>query len=332
MMEIKKKIDDLKMKVMGGGAITFDEAMDLVEITDPEAIGYLSAAAREIQTKFHPKEATLCALINAKSYLCGENCAFCSQSVHYNTGIERFDLLEPEMIVRAAKKAEKFGADHFCVVTSGAEPSPDDFEKLIEIFRKLKEETSLEIDCSVGFLTGEQAARMRQAGVRRVNHNLQTSREFYPRIASTHSYDKRRETLKILRENGLEICAGGILGVGESREDRIKMAFELKEFEPECVPVNILNARPGTPLESRPRLEPAEVIKTIAVFRFVFPKANIKLAGGREANLGERQVDALQAGANGLIVGGYLTTQGNAVEEDLKLLEHAGYPVNRSEP
>lgn len=328
-MEVREKIDRLKMRLMKSGEISFGEAMELIEIEKTGDIQYLADAAHEITLKFHSTKPTLCALINAKSYLCGEDCAFCSQSVRYNTGTERFDLLDADTVVEAAKKAEAFGADHFCVVTSGAAPAPEDFEKLIVIFKRLKETIALEIDCSIGFLTDGQAMRLKEAGVRRVNHNLQTSREFYPRIVSTHTYETRRETLKTLRASGLELCAGGLLGMGESRADRVKMAFELKEFEPECVPVNILNARPGTPLEGAERLGAMEVIKAIAVFRFIFPKANIKLAGGREINLGAQQEEALKAGANGLIIGGYLTTRGNAVSEDLRLLRRAGYEVDQ---
>jgi biotin synthase len=188
----------------------------------------------------------------------------------------------------------------------------------------------MNIDASLGFVTKEQAALLRDAGVRRFNHNLQSSREFYPQIVSTHTYDTRLDTLRALLEGGMELCSGGILGMGESREDRVKMAFELKRFHPECVPVNILNPRPGTPLENTPPMNPLEAVKTIAVFRFILPRANIKLAGGREGGLQAYQEMALQGGANGLIIGGYLTTEGNPIAKDFAMLKRAGYEVEHS--
>jgi biotin synthase len=162
--------------------------------------------------------------------------------------------------------------------------------------------------------------------MRRFNHNLQCSREFYPKIVSTHTYNERMETLKFLKENGVEVCSGGILGMGETGEDRIRLAFELKPFGLHCLPVNILNPRPGTPLEGRKALAPEEIVKTVAIFRFIHPKANIKLAGGRELNLGVYfQEKALRGGANGLVVGGYLTTAGNPLQEDLDMLQRSGF-------
>ncbi|HNV86389.1 MAG TPA: biotin synthase BioB [Candidatus Omnitrophota bacterium] len=328
-MNIKNRIDLLKEKVLQGGEVTLDEARELIGAEDEAAVRYLAAAAHEITLFFHSNKPLLCSLINAKSYLCGEDCAFCSQSVHFNTGIERFGLLDADSVVVAAKAAEEKGANSFCVVTSGLGPSEEDFEKLIGIFERLNRETRLRIDCSVGVLTREQAVRMREAGVRQVNHNLQTSREFYSRIVTTHDYETRRRTLRALREGGLEICSGGIFGMGESREDRLKLAFELKEFCPECVPLNFLNARPGTPLEGAAPVDPLEAVRTVSVFRFVHPRANIKLAGGREGNLGQYQELALRGGANGLVIGGYLTTQGNAVRADFEMLTRTGYCVDQ---
>jgi len=326
-MDIQATIDRFKQKVLQGGALTFAEAGEIMETEGEEAIRYLAAAAHAITLFFHSNQPFLCSLINAKSYLCGEDCAFCSQSVHFNTGIERFELLDADTILRAAHAAQESGARSFCVVTSGLGPSEEDFEKLIGIFERLSRETRLRIDCSIGVLTREQAVRMRAAGVKQVNHNLQTSREFYPEIVTTHDYETRRKTLSALRESGLEICSGGIFGMGESREDRLKLAFELREFHPECVPLNFLNARPGTPLERKASLKPLEAVKTVSVFRFVHPRANIKLAGGREGNLGKYQELALRGGANGLVIGGYLTTRGNAVCADFEMLIKTGYDV-----
>jgi biotin synthase len=234
--------------------------------------------------------------------------------------------MSPEEVVTAAKAFERKGAKNFCVVTSGGELNDEEFEQILEIYLRLQAETSMKLDGSLGFLTPERVKRLKEAGVRRFNDNLQSSREFYPKIVSTHTYDKRLETLRMLQEGNMEICSGGILGMGETREDRVKLAFELKPFHPHCLPMNILNPRPGTPLENQPAPDPLEMVKTIAVFRFIHPKANIKLAGGREVNLGTYyQEKALCGGANGLIIGGYLTTPGNPIHEDFEMLKRAGF-------
>lgn len=325
---LHEMIDQLKKKVLAKEDISFDEAVTLIQITGEENIAYLSEAAHEITRHFQSNEPGICSLLNAKSYLCGEDCGFCSQSVRFETTAERYDLLDGDVILEAARKAESNGVKNFCLVTSGASPQPDDFQRLLAVFRQLKGQTSLNIDCSIGFLSKEQTTAMKEAGVRRVNHNLQSSREFYPNIVSTHNYDVRVNTVEAIREGGLDLCSGGIFGMGETLEDRVKLAFELKKHNPECVPVNLLNPRPGTPLEDRPLVDPWEALKSIAVFRFIMPKANIKLAGGREGTMKDYQEIALKGGANGLIVGGYLTTKGNPMRDDFAMLERAGYRMD----
>ena len=320
-------ISDLRDRVILGEEISYEEAFSLIQIEDEALLQGLFNAAREITHFYHSNQAHLCSLMNAKSYLCGEDCAFCSQSVRYETGVSRYELASSEAILETAKKHESQGIKNFCLVTSGASLNEDEFEHILESVRRLKHETKLNIDGSLGFLTPERVVRLKEAGMRRFNDNLQSSREFYDKIVSTHSYDTRLETLDYLREEGMDLCSGGILGMGESREDRVKLAFELKKYAPECMPVNVLNPRPGTPLEHAPKIDPQEVVKTIAVYRFILPKSNIKLAGGREEGLGEHQVTALRAGANGMITGGYLTTGGNSFEMDKALLKEAGLRV-----
>ena len=328
-----KRIDSLKDRILHGGEISFEEALDLMEIEDSTDLGSLFEAAREITHHFNSSTPGLCTLLNAKSYLCGEDCGFCAQSVRFDTSADRYQLMEPEKVVEAAKRAERHGAQNFCIVTSGAAPTDEEFEKILFVLNKLSKESRLNLDASLGFITEEQARRLKEAGLRRFNHNLQSSREFYPKIVSTHTYETRLETIRALLEGGLELCSGGILGMGESREERVKLAFELKPHAPHCIPMNVLNPRPGTPLEDQPKPDPREILKTIAVFRFIHPRANIKLAGGREVNLTlAEQEQALRGGANGLILGGYLTTSGNPVEEDLKMLERAGFEVKRNLP
>lgn len=324
---MKQFIETLKSRILSGGEIDFEEAVRLVEIeNEGEAFDALLEAAREITFHFNSREPGLCSLINAKSYLCSEDCGFCAQSVRFDTRVNRYQLMTADEVVKAAKEFEAKGTKNFCIVTSGGELTDGEFDHVIEIYKRLKAETSMNLDGSLGFLTPGRVERLKETGVRRFNNNLQSSREFYPKIVSTHSYDKRLETLRLLQEGNMEICSGGILGMGETREDRVKLAFELKPYAPHCLPMNILNPRPGTPLEGEPAPDPREMIKTIAVFRFIHPRANIKLAGGRELNLGNHyQEMALTGGANGLIIGGYLTTGGNPIHEDIEMLKRAGF-------
>ncbi len=329
---IRVLIDELKEKVLSGGELSYEEAVELAGIQSAGDVEFLLSAAHEITLHFRSRKPDLCALVNAKSYLCGEDCKFCSQAAKYKTGVTRYPLMSADEILRAAKLCEEDGIRSFCVVTSGETLSEDEFARIRETFQKLSEETGLNLDGSLGHLTSEQMTELKRAGMRRFNHNLQCSREHYPQIVSTHTYDDRLETLKSLKENGLEVCSGGIFGLGESPEDRLRLAFELKKHSPCCLPVNILNPRPGTPLEKQKPEDPKEILKMIAIYRFIHPKANIKLAGGKELNLGIFfQEKALQGGANGLVVGGYLTTQGNPVGEDFETLKRAGYEIDAGE-
>ena len=324
----EERIESLKQKVLAGGEINYEEALFLIQLEAAGPIHCFLQSANEITRYFNSNQPGLCSLLNAKSYLCGEDCGFCAQSVRFDTAADRYGLMHPEKVVEAAKRAEARGAQNFCIVTSGAAPTEEEFEKIIEILKNLAGQTRLNLDASLGFITADQAKRLKEIGLRRFNHNLQSSREFYPQIVSTHTYEIRLNTIRSLLEGGLELCSGGILGMGETAEDRVKLAFELKPYLPHCIPINLLNPRPGTPLEDQPKPDPREVLKTIAVFRFIHPRANIKLAGGREINLTpEEQERALRGGANGLIMGGYLTTSGNPVEEDFRMLREAGYEV-----
>ncbi len=329
---MKTLIEELKNKVLGGGEVSFEEALKLIHIENESDFDALLDAAREITFKFNTEEPGLCSLINAKSNLCGEDCGFCSQSVQYNTRVETYPLMSAEEVLKAALEFEKKGTKNFCVVTSGGALTDSEFEKILDIYRLLKEKTNMNLDGSLGFLTPERVRRLKEAGMRRFNSNLQTSREHYPNIVSSHSYDTRINTLKALIEGGMEICSGGLLGMGESREDRVKLAFELKPYAPRCLPMNILNPMAGTPLEKQDPVDPIEMVKAIAVFRFIHPRSNIKLSGGREKNLGTYyQEKALKGGANGLIVGGYLTTEGNPMRDDFEMLKRAGFKGHTTE-
>lgn len=300
-------------------------------------IPYLAAAANEVRQKFCGDEMESCALSNIKSGNCSEDCKFCAQSAHYKTDAPVYPQITVDEIMAQARAAEGMGATEFCLVSSGwGATNEKEFEVVVEAVRRIKAETKLFADCSLGFLTGEQMARLKEAGLYRNNHNLEASRNYFEKICTTHTHEERMNHVQMTRHYGIHPCSGGILGMGESVSDRIDLAFELKELGAHCVPVNILNPRPGTPLETaganrslsltgQASLEPLEIIKYIAIYRLILPKATIKIAGGREVNLRDLQAMAMQAGANGLILGNYLTTMGRNPAQDIQMLKDLGF-------
>jgi len=321
------EIKQVAERVLEGGAIAFDEARRFIEFDTWPDVLELAAEATRIREKFTGGEVDLCALVNAKAGQCAEDCGFCSQSGHHNTGISTYPLMDPDRIVERAHQAKDFGAKRFCIVTATRGLSDKDLPVLCEAVRRVKEEVGLVPECSLGFVTDEQLQALKAAGMTRYNHNLETAESNFPNICTTHTYQDRLNTLKQLRRQGLEICSGGILGLGESREERIQLAFALAELDVECAPINVLNPRPGTPLEKTTPPDPLEVIKTIAVFRFILPKSKLELGGGREVNLRDFQSLAFLAGANSLIIGGYLTTNGRQPSNDMRLLQDLGFTV-----
>ncbi|HTL70847.1 MAG TPA: biotin synthase BioB, partial [Candidatus Eisenbacteria bacterium] len=231
-------------------------------------------------------------------------------------------------IVSQAKTAEKMGATEFCMVSSGwGATNEKEFETVLEAVRRIKAETGLFVDASLGFLTGEQMARLKEAGLYRNNHNLEAAKGFFDKICTTHTHEQRMSHVEMVRHYGIHPCSGGILGMGESVEDRVDLAFELARIHADCVPINILNPRRGTPLGDIEPLSPLQIIKYIAIYRLILPKSTIKIAGGREVNLRDLQAMAMQAGANGLILGNYLTTMGRNPGQDLQMLRDLGFDV-----
>jgi len=328
MTDSLSRINVIKDRVFAGLRVAWQEGLFLIGLEKDKEIEFLCQAADEIRKHFSSDKADLCSLINAKSGCCSEDCAFCSQSARYGTEARSYPLVSEDEIVNAANRAYENGAHRFCVVTSGRSPDDNEFDSILSALRRIRKTNDIALDCSLGFLRDERMSALKQAGASRVNHNLETSADYYPSIVTTHSYEDRVSTVKRLKQAGFEVCSGGILGMGESREDRLKLAFKLRELEVNCVPLNILNPRKGTPLESQLKLSCNEIVKTIACFRFIIPSATIKLAGGREVNLGPDQERALRSGANGVIIGGYLTTAGSPVEEDLALIKRAGFSLS----
>jgi biotin synthase len=286
----------------------------------------LVALAHRVRLEYCGPEVELESLINAKSGACPEDCAFCSQSVKFETEIDVYPFLDLEEILAAARATRDAGATQFCLVVAVRGPSERLLTKVITAVEAVQRETGLEVACSLGLLESEQAARLAAAGVKRYNHNLEASREVFPQICTTHSYDDRVATAQLAIDAGMELCCGGILGMGETVDQRIDFAFELADLAPCEVPINFLMPS-GTPLGLERKITPREALQAIALFRLVLPSAWIRLAGGREYVLGELQAMGLLAGANALIVGNYLTTTGRGADEDLALLDALGMPV-----
>ena len=287
----------------------------------------LIAVAHHVRLAYRGAEVELESLVNAKSGACPEDCSFCSQSVHFKTGVDVYPFLDLDLVVKTAHASREAGATHFCIVVAVRGPEERLLQRVIDAVGAVRAETGLEVACSLGLLTREQAERLAAAGVRRYNHNLEACRAVFPQICTTHSYDDRVATATMAKEAGMELCSGGILGMGETLEERIDLAFELAALEPCEVPLNFLDPRPGTPFADHAVLSAREAIQAIALFRLVLPSAWLRLAGGRERVLGELQSMGLYAGANALIVGNYLTTIGREPADDLALLEALGMPI-----
>ncbi|HEY7107602.1 MAG TPA: biotin synthase BioB [Acidimicrobiia bacterium] len=287
----------------------------------------LVALAHRVRLACCGPEVELESLINGKSGACPEDCAFCSQSARFETGVDVYPFLDLDDVVAAARATREAGATQFCIVVAVRGPEERLLRKVIDAVDAVHAETGLEVACSLGLLTPEQAGRLAAAGVRRYNHNLETCREVFPTICTSHTYDDRVATARVAVAAGMELCCGGILGMGETLEQRIDFAFELAALDPCEVPINLLDPRPGTPLGHSSLLTPREALQAIALFRLVLPAAWIRLAGGRERVLGELQGMGLLAGANALIVGNYLTTIGREPAADLALLDALGMPV-----
>jgi biotin synthase len=308
-------------KVLGGGRITIEEAERLLATTD---VMTLTDYANTITRKFNGDVVDVEALVNAKSGKCPEDCSFCAQSTFYDTGINKYPLLPKETIIEQAEMAKAGGATNFCLVCAYRSPPEKDFDQICETIAAIKERVGTEVNVSLGFMTLERARRLKDLGVKRYNHNLEAAESYFSKICTTHDFADRVNTAKIVKQAGLELCCGGIIGMGETHKQRLELAFSIALLEPEEVPMNILIGREGTPFAGHNLIEPIDAIKTIAVWRFIMPKTILKIAGGREVHLKEKDRLALKAGANGIITGGYLTTGGNAANKDIMMIREIG--------
>ena len=300
-------------------AISFNEALALAA-ADASQIPDLIACAAKIRQRFMASRVFTCAIINAKSGLCPEDCAFCAQSVHHQTGAEVYDLLSAGKLEERGRQMAAAGATNYSVVTSGASLSVAELDVVCEVARRLKATTDLTLCASVGLLDRDAARRLKDAGISRYHHNLETARSHFAAICSTHDYDDDIRSVRMAKAAGMKVCCGGIFGMGESWAQRVELAFTLKELDVDSVPLNFLNPIPGTPLEKRPLLSPMEALKVIAIYRFIHPEKDITICGGREATLNDFQSWIFAAGANGLMVGNYLTTKGRSLDMDMQMI------------
>ena len=328
---LQTRLDDLADRIIAGDRITRSEAIALSEqVNTQDEIALLCRAADRVRQACCGNVVDLCSIVNIKSGNCSENCGFCSQSAHHpgeNSPV--YGLKSPEDILAQAKAAEAAGAKRFCLVSQGrgpkySSPKSTEFEQILETVKRIQAETQIKPCCALGEVTPEQAEALAEAGVTRYNHNLEASENFYPQIVGSHSWRDRVETVKTLKNAGIQACTGGILGMGETWEDRIDLALALRELEVESVPLNLLNPREGTPLGDRPKLDPYEALKAIAIFRLILPKQILRYAGGREAVMGELQGLGLKSGMNAMLIGHYLTTLGQSPDQDRAMLESLG--------
>ena len=315
-------INKLKDKILSGYNITYNEALSLIETPLNEML----EAADEIRKHFCSNIFDICSIINAKSGKCSENCKFCAQSAHYKTNISEYPLLDKETIIKNALYMAEKGVLRFSIVTSGKALTDNDVEILADTIKEIKSKSNISICASLGLLTDENFKKLKDAGLERVHNNLETSENFFSSVCTTHTFDDKINALKAALQSGLSVCSGGIIGLGESMQDRIDLAFSLKELGIKSVPLNILSPVKGTPYENNKPLSEEEILKTISIFRFILPDAFIRLAGGR-ALLSDKGKKAFLSGANAAITGDMLTTYGISVDTDMQIIKETGYIV-----
>ncbi|GAC1365032.1 MAG: biotin synthase BioB [Actinomycetota bacterium] len=313
-----------------GEAISFDQALAVAELPGGE-MPALIALAHRVRLAHNGPGVELESIISAKTGGCAEDCAFCSQSRHWPSPVRPEPFLDIAQMVAAAQRSEDLGASEFCIVLAVRGPDQRILDQVLAAVEALHAATDLHVACSLGLLTRSQAETLARAGVHRYNHNLEACRSFFPAICTSHTWEERYETCRLVVDSGMELCSGGIVGMGETVRQRVELAFELQELSPREVPLNFLNPRQGTPLASQPLLPALEAVKMIALFRLILPGVVLRPAGGREVILRDLQALGMLAGANALIVGNYLTTLGRNPEVDLRMLADLGMPVGRLE-
>jgi len=321
------ELQTITEKTIREKTVNLKEALELYDLGKSKPF-LLMAYASEVRDYFKGKNISLCSIVNAKSGLCPENCKFCAQSAHYVTRAEVYPLMTKENILERAKEAKESGVGMFSIVTSGTRIEGEDEWKEIEEAIVGMVALGIKPCASIGMLDSERAKRLKDVGLFRYHHNLETARSNFDNICSTHDYDDDIETVKNAKNAGLSVCSGGIIGLGETMEQRIEMAFTLKELDVDSVPINILNPIDGTPMSSAEPLSPLEILITIALYRFILPDKDIKLCGGKEKNLRQLLPFAIEAGCNSLMTGNYLTTLGRDAAKDIEMIIDLGYTVD----
>ncbi len=319
---MERKINEIKERVIRTGeGITREEAEWLSENAPTDM---LADAAGEIARHFNGTKVDSCSIVNARSGMCGEDCKWCAQATRYRTACETYNMIDEEETMKAARLNEKEGIGRFSLVTSGRTVSKKDLKEFCRIFKRLSEETDLYLCASMGLLDREGMEMLKEAGVKRYHCNMETSAKVFSGLCTTHTPEDKRETIRAAREAGLEVCSGGIIGMGETMNDRLDFAFELAGLDTVSVPINILNPIPGTPLEKTPLISEEEVIRTVALFRLIMPKKAIRSAGGRMRLSEESMLRIMTGGLNGVLMGDMLTTVSNSIADDRKLFTDAG--------
>ena len=315
-------ISELRDRVLAGGEVSFEEALKLAEEENREE---LYEAAEAITKHFGKPEFNPCSIINARAGKCSENCKWCAQSGHYHTDSDVHGIISAEKVLDQAKYDEKKGVKRFSMVTSGRAVKGDALKKICDNYRALSKETNMFLCGSLGLLDKEELEQVWEAGVRRFHCNLETAPSYFGELCTTHTIEDKIKTLKAAKEIGFQICSGGIIGMGETRAQRIELAEKLREINPDSIPINILQPIKGTPLADTPLIDDEEILLTVAIFRFMHPKVELRFAGGRARLSHDTRLKALKIGINSAVVGDLLTTVGSAIDEDKALAEEAGY-------
>lgn len=315
----------LAKRSLNGECLTMEEGLAVLEASDDEVLSLMQAAF-QVRQYFYGKKVKLNMIINAKSGFCPEDCGYCSQSIVSTAPIQKYSLLDKETLLAGAHEAMARKAGTYCIVASGKGPTNKELDQVVEAVKEIRETMPLKICACLGILKDGQAERLAEAGVHRYNHNLNTSKANYPSITTTHTYDQRIETVEKVKAYGMSPCSGVIIGMGESNQEIVEMAFALRKLDADSIPINFLNAIPGTPLEGAGRTPAMKALKVLALFRLICPSKEIRVAGGREINLRTLQPLSLYA-ANSLFVGDYLTTAGQEISNDHQMIEDLGFEI-----
>jgi biotin synthase len=308
-------------------SLNLDQARELAR-TGTEDLPELMAAAQKVRETFRGDRVSLCAIINAKSGRCGEDCRFCAQSIRYQTGAKSYPLIPDQEMLEGAENSARNGAGFFCIVTSGRRATKDELKRICRVLREMREAGRVRPCASLGTLGPEDFHKLKESGLIRYHHNIETARSFYASVCTTHAYEERVRTIMQAKEAGLEICCGGILGMGESMEHRIEMAMALRDLNADSIPLNFLNPIPGTPMAGTEALNRDELLKSVALFRMINPRAEIRACAGREICMGDEQGMLLEAGIDGILTGEYLTTRGTPPDSDRQMILNHGLRVN----